>query len=202
MGSWPIQLARHVQDHGCCWHHDALSSDDLSGLISAQWERDPVILQAYAKHWRYGWVKVFWVCLTVCGRALSCWKIPALYCCKYDTTTGSIIPSQYLWAVRLQALWWDLSSHHDVCPPKPSCYHPHNSHVRRHYLGPAAPLVSFKAAISKWHVKPGFVWKQNAAPLPASPALMNPGTLASCFIVSQRQRNTNVGTPRFQSSGV
>ena len=100
MGSWPIQLARQVQDHGCCWHHGSLSPDDLSVPISAQWERDPVILHA----------------------------------------------------------------------------------------------------ISKWHVKPGFVRKQNVAPLPASPALMNPGPLASCFTVSQRQQNANVGTARFQSS--
>ena len=57
MGSWPIQLARHVQDQGCCWHHGALSPDDLSSPISAQWERDPVILQATATHWRYGCVK-------------------------------------------------------------------------------------------------------------------------------------------------
>ena len=38
--------------------------------------------------------KMFWVCLAVCGRALSCWKIPTLCCCKYYTTTGSIIPSR------------------------------------------------------------------------------------------------------------
>ena len=38
--------------------------------------------------------KMFWVCLAVCGRALSCWKIPTLCCCKYGTTTGSIIPSR------------------------------------------------------------------------------------------------------------
>ena len=37
--------------------------------------------------------KMFWVCLAVCGRALSCLKIPTLCCCKYCTTTGSIIPS-------------------------------------------------------------------------------------------------------------
>ena len=38
--------------------------------------------------------KMFWVCLTVCGRALLCWKIPTLCCCKYGTTTGSTIPSR------------------------------------------------------------------------------------------------------------
>ena len=38
--------------------------------------------------------KMFWVCLAVCGRALSCWKIPTLCCCKYGTTTGSIILSR------------------------------------------------------------------------------------------------------------
>ena len=37
--------------------------------------------------------KMFWVCLAVCGRALSCWKIPTLCCCKNGTTTGSITPS-------------------------------------------------------------------------------------------------------------
>ena len=37
--------------------------------------------------------KMFWVCLAVCGRALPCWKIPTLCCCKYGTTTGSIIAS-------------------------------------------------------------------------------------------------------------
>ena len=41
------------------------------------------------------WVrKMFWVCLAVCGQALSCWKIPTLCCCKYGTTTDSIIPSR------------------------------------------------------------------------------------------------------------
>ena len=34
-----------------------LSPDDLSGPISAQWERDPVILQTTATHLRYGCVK-------------------------------------------------------------------------------------------------------------------------------------------------
>ena len=38
--------------------------------------------------------KTFWVCLAVCGRALSCWKIPTLCCCKNGTTTGSKIPSR------------------------------------------------------------------------------------------------------------
>ena len=38
--------------------------------------------------------KMFWVCLAVCGRALSCWKIQTLCCCKYGTTTCSIIPSR------------------------------------------------------------------------------------------------------------
>ena len=38
--------------------------------------------------------KMFWICLAVCGRALSCWKIPTLCCCKYGTTTGLIIPSR------------------------------------------------------------------------------------------------------------
>ena len=38
--------------------------------------------------------KMFWVCLVVFGRALSCRKIPSLCCCKYGTTTGSIIPSR------------------------------------------------------------------------------------------------------------
>ena len=38
--------------------------------------------------------KMFWESLAVCGRALSCWKIPTLCCCKYGTTTGSIIPSR------------------------------------------------------------------------------------------------------------
>ena len=34
------------------------TQEDLqSGPISAQWERDPVILQATATHWRYGCVK-------------------------------------------------------------------------------------------------------------------------------------------------
>ena len=47
---------------------------------------------------------------------------------------------------------------------------------------PSSPPSS-NPAISKWHVKPGFVRKQN---VPASPALMNPGLLASCFTVSQR----------------
>ena len=41
------------------------------------------------------WIRnMFWVCLTVCGRALSCWKIPTLCGCKYGTTTDSIIPSR------------------------------------------------------------------------------------------------------------
>ena len=34
--------------------------------------------------------KIFWVCLAVCGRNLSCWIILTLCCCKYGTTTGSI----------------------------------------------------------------------------------------------------------------
>ena len=34
---------------------------------------------------------MFWVCLAMCGRALSCWKIQTLCCCKYGTTTGSTI---------------------------------------------------------------------------------------------------------------
>ena len=38
--------------------------------------------------------KMFWVCLALFGRALSCWKIQTLCCCKYGTTTGSIIPSR------------------------------------------------------------------------------------------------------------
>ena len=38
--------------------------------------------------------KMSWVCLAVCGRALSCWKVLMLCCCKYGTTTGSIIPSR------------------------------------------------------------------------------------------------------------
>ena len=38
--------------------------------------------------------KMFWVCLAVCGQALQCWKIPTLCCCKYGTTTGSIILSR------------------------------------------------------------------------------------------------------------
>ena len=59
MGSWPIQLARHVQDHG------AFSPDDLSGPISAQLEKDPVILKATATHWRYG-------CMKCSGYALQC----------------------------------------------------------------------------------------------------------------------------------
>ena len=29
----------------------------------------------------------------MCGRALSCWKIPTLCCCKYGTKTASVIPS-------------------------------------------------------------------------------------------------------------
>ena len=37
---------------------------------------------------------MFWVCLAVCGRASSCWKIATLCCCKYGTTIGSIIPSR------------------------------------------------------------------------------------------------------------
>ena len=37
--------------------------------------------------------KMSWVWLAVCGWALSCWKIPMLCCCKYRTTTGSIISS-------------------------------------------------------------------------------------------------------------
>ena len=40
------------------------------------------------------WMRnMYWVCLAECGRALSCWKIPTLCCCKYGTT-GSIIPSR------------------------------------------------------------------------------------------------------------
>ena len=38
--------------------------------------------------------KMLWVCLAVCRRALSCWKIQTLCCCKYGTTTRSIIPSR------------------------------------------------------------------------------------------------------------
>ena len=38
--------------------------------------------------------KMFWVFLAVCGWALSCLKISTLCCCKYGTTTGSIIPSR------------------------------------------------------------------------------------------------------------
>ena len=38
--------------------------------------------------------KMSWVCLAACERALSCWKFPTLCCCKYGTTTGSIIPSR------------------------------------------------------------------------------------------------------------
>ena len=92
MGSWPIQLARNVKDHGFCWHHGALLPDDLSGPISFQWERDPVILQATATKWRYGCVNCSGY--DVGGRALSCRKIATLCCCKYGTTTGSIIPSR------------------------------------------------------------------------------------------------------------
>ena len=38
--------------------------------------------------------KMFWVCLAVCGRASSCWKVSTLCCCKYGTTTDTIIPSR------------------------------------------------------------------------------------------------------------
>ena len=94
MGPLPIQLARHVQDHGCCWHHGPLSPDDVSGPISAQCERDPVILQATATHWRYGCIKCSGYASQRVDRHCYVGKILTLCCCKYGTTTGSIIPSR------------------------------------------------------------------------------------------------------------
>ena len=66
---------------------------------------------------------------------------------------------------------------------------------------PLSPLI-LNPTIKKGHVKTRLVRKQNVVPLPASPTLMNPGPLASCSTVSKRQRNANVVTARFQSSGV
>jgi hypothetical protein len=148
--------------------------------------------------------KMFWVCLAVCGRCvLSCRKIPKLRCCKYGTTTDSRISSC---AVHLSS---EITRHYDeICLPIMMCAYHHATTpimVTFDYIILVQPLPSTppssKPAISKWHVKPRFVRKQNVAPLPASQILMKPDPSASSFTVSQRQWNANVDTTRFQSSG-
>jgi hypothetical protein len=54
----------------------ALSFDDLSGLKSAQLEKRACDLTGHCNTLTLWMRKMFWVCLTVYGRALSCWKIP------------------------------------------------------------------------------------------------------------------------------
>ena len=149
--------------------------------------------------------KMFWVCLAVCGRALSCWKIPTLCCCntvgynnRLDNSVTVPLSSEitrHYNEICLSIMMYARLNHHATTPITITF-----DHVILVQPLPSSPPSS-NPAISKWHIKPGFVRKQNVVPLPASPALINPGPLASCFRVSQRQRNANVRTARFQSSG-
>jgi hypothetical protein len=115
-----------------------LSLDDLSGPISAPWERDPVILQATAT--RYGCVK----CSGLASEGIIMLENPnvTLLQIRYNNRPDDFFRVPL--SSEISRHYDQISSHYDVCPPKPSHYHTHNGHVRRHYLGPDSPLVSFK----------------------------------------------------------
>lgn len=180
--------------------HGALPPDDLSGPISVQWKRDPMILQATATHWRYGRVKCS-------GYASQCVDRHYHVGKSQRYVVANTVQQQARWFRHstfeqwdYKALWRDLSSHH--ARPNHNATTPITVTFDDIILVqplPSSPSSS-NPVISKWHVKSRFVRKQNVVPLPASSVLMNPGPLASSFTVSQRQRNTIVGTARFQSS--
>ena len=106
----PIHLARHVQGMDVVDIVALSPPDDLSGPISAQWERDPVILQATAIHWRHG-------CIQCSGYTSQCVD-RHYHVGKSQRYVVANTVQQQAWRFRLStfeqwdylALWRDLSS--------------------------------------------------------------------------------------------